>query len=111
MAKTTVGRTFSTNAITLGQASEAFRLRCQAQNLSAGTLTLPITETDPVAISEIEPPAEARLPTAFENNAGVVELVAADAAKTLSKCDGGRRVRRDGRRGSAGAAGHFCAYG
>ena len=64
---------------------------------------LPITETDPVAISEIEPPAEARLPTAFENNAGVVELVAADAAKTLSKCDGGR--------GSAGAAGHFCAYG
>ena len=38
MAKTTVGRTFTANAITLGQASEAFRLRCQAQNLSAGTL-------------------------------------------------------------------------
>ena len=38
MAKTTVGRTFTANSITLGQASEAFRLRCQAQNLSAGTL-------------------------------------------------------------------------
>ena len=38
MAKTTVGRAFTAHAITLGQASEAFRLRCQAQNLSAGTL-------------------------------------------------------------------------
>jgi integrase/recombinase XerD len=38
MAKTTVGRSYTAHAITLAQASEAFRLRCQAQNLSAGTL-------------------------------------------------------------------------
>ena len=38
MAQTTVGRSFATSAITLGQASEAFRLRCQAQNLSPSTL-------------------------------------------------------------------------
>lgn len=38
MAKTTVGRLFTTSATTLGQASEAFRLRCQAQNLSPSTL-------------------------------------------------------------------------
>lgn len=38
MAKTTVGRSHAAHAITLAQASEAFRLRCQAQNLSAGTL-------------------------------------------------------------------------
>ena len=38
MAKTTVGRSHTAHAITLEYASEAFRLRCQAQNLSAGTL-------------------------------------------------------------------------
>ena len=38
MAKMTVGRIFTAHEITLGQAYEAFRLRCQAQNLSAGTL-------------------------------------------------------------------------
>lgn len=38
MAQTTIGRSHAAHAITLGQASEAFRLRCQAQNLSAGTL-------------------------------------------------------------------------
>lgn len=38
MAKMTVGLKSTAHEITLAQASEAFRLRCQAQNLSAGTL-------------------------------------------------------------------------
>src|SRR6185295_13362521 len=38
MARTTVGCSFVVSAITLGQASEAFRLRCQAQSLSPSTL-------------------------------------------------------------------------
>jgi len=38
MAKTTVYRPFAAREVSPGQASEAFRLRCQAQNLSAGTL-------------------------------------------------------------------------
>ena len=39
MARATVVRPFSFKEITVGQASEAFRLRCQAQSLSEGTLT------------------------------------------------------------------------
>ncbi len=38
MARATVGRTFIASDVSLGNASEAFRLRCQAQGLSAGTL-------------------------------------------------------------------------
>ncbi|MFA6318237.1 MAG: tyrosine-type recombinase/integrase [Elusimicrobiota bacterium] len=38
MARTTVGSSLNANPITLVQASEAFRLRCQAQNLSPSTL-------------------------------------------------------------------------
>lgn len=68
-----------------------------------GSPTLPITETDPAAISEMEPPADARLPAEFANNVGGVDLVAAGTAAARSKYDGGRRVRRDDRRGSAGA--------
>ncbi|MDP3494525.1 MAG: hypothetical protein Q8R82_15550 [Hyphomonadaceae bacterium] len=51
------------------------------------------------------------MPAEFANNAGGVDLVAAGAAAARSKYDGGRRVRRDDRRVSAGAAGHCHAYG
>ena len=68
------------------------------------------TGTDPVALSEMEPLAEAGLSTALRGTAPTLLISPRpnppqpQMRRRPSRC-------RDGRRGSAGAAGHFHAYG